>query len=311
VNPRERDISILVYWCGGDNGKDRRCAGRHENAECRDGKRKERVDTLSSLGQSEPMIDAHCHLADHAFSSDLPAVLARAAAAGVRRFVCISDTLQEAKSAQELAEKYEQIFYTVGIHPHHATLWNAGVQQQMHTMLKASPKMVAVGEIGLDYHSMRSPKDMQQRAFREQLLIAKAVNLPTVVHCREAVADVWSIIEEVRPPKIQLHCCTEAWEDVHRFLERGDMLSFTGICTYPNAGVIRETIARCPLASMMLETDSPYLAPVPHRGKRNEPSYVLEVARCVATIKGVPIEEVDRVTTENTEEFFALQKKLP
>ena len=126
------------------------------------------------------------------------------------------------------------------------------------------------------------------------------------MHCREAVEDVWQIVDELKPAKLVLHCCTEKWADVERFVKRGYLLSFTGIATYPNATDIRETIHRCPLAQMMIETDAPYLAPVPHRGKRNEPAFVVEVAKLIAKEKGITFEEVDSATTKNAVDFFAL-----
>jgi TatD DNase family protein len=178
-------------------------------------------------------------------------------------------------------------------------------QEPMIKML-SHKKTVAVGEIGLDYHYMNSPKDVQQKAFREQLQIAKTLQKPAVVHCREAIEDIRSIIDEVQPPCVVIHCCTEKWEGVEPLVVAGHYLSFTGIATFPASEEIRRTIRMCPMEQLMIETDSPYLAPVPYRGKRNEPAYVVEVAKCVATEKGIALSEVDRITTENTERFFGL-----
>lgn len=173
-------------------------------------------------------------------------------------------------------------------------------------MVQSSEKAVAVGEIGLDYHYMLSPEDMQKQAFREQLKITKELGKPAVVHCREAIVDIRLIMDEVQPPKIVIHCCTEKWEDVEPLVKVGHFLSFTGIATFPASLEIRRTIRMCPIEQLMIETDSPYLAPVPYRGKRNEPAYVVEVAKCVAVEKGMTLEEVDRITTENTVRFFGL-----
>lgn len=167
-------------------------------------------------------------------------------------------------------------------------------------------KAVAVGETGLDYHYMHSPKEVQQQAFREQLMIAKELGKPAVVHCREAVDDIKAIINEVQPLKIVMHCCTETWEDVEPLVAAGHFLSFTGIATFPASEEIRRTIKMCPIERLMIETDSPYLAPIPYRGKRNEPAFLLEVAKCVAKEKGMALEEVDRITTGNTIRFFKL-----
>lgn len=147
---------------------------------------------------------------------------------------------------------------------------------------------------------------MQRIVFRHQLELSKKLLLPCVVHCREAVSDVRSIVEQTEPIRIVLHCCTEKYDDVEWFLKRGDYLSFTGMVTYKNAEVIRDTVKRTPIERMMIETDAPYLAPVPYRGKRNEPAYVVEVAKAIAAIKGLNYEDVDRITTQNAVEFFQL-----
>ncbi len=169
-----------------------------------------------------------------------------------------------------------------------------------------SKKVVAIGEIGLDYHYDFSPRDVQRDVFRQQLLIARDLSLPVVVHCREAVDDVWAIVDDVKPEKLVMHCCSERWQDVKRFVDRGYLLSFTGIVTYPKSDVMRDTVRQCPLEQLMVETDAPFLAPVPYRGKRNEPAFVMEVAKKVAEIKEVTLPELDRVTTENTTTFFRL-----
>ncbi len=253
------------------------------------------------------MIDSHCHLADPKFSPDLQEVIWRAKDAGVTTMITIADSLVEAKRCISITEQHEGIYCTVGVHPHNAKEWRGGndVEQFKH-LLRSSPAVKAVGEIGLDYHYMNSPADMQQHVFREQLLIAREYGLPVVVHCREAIADVRAIVDELKPEKLVLHCCTENWEDVKPLVDRGYMLSFTGIATYPSSDAIRMTIRECPLEQMMIETDAPYLAPVPHRGKRNEPAFVREVAKVVAGIKGKSIEEIDAITTANAVNFFGL-----
>lgn len=252
------------------------------------------------------MIDSHCHLAAPQFRDDLDAVLARAKAANIHQMICIGDTIEESERGVGLAEKYEQIFCTVGVHPHHAKTWQPEWTLRLSRLFEMHSKIRAIGEIGLDYHYDFSPRDIQRQVFREQLMLAKELSLPVVVHCREAVEDVWAIVDEIKPSSLVIHCCTEKWEDVERFVKRGYFLSFTGIATYPKSDVIRDTIRHCPLDQLMIETDAPFLAPVPHRGKRNEPAFVVEVAKCVAEIKGVPTEEIDRATTENAQRFFGL-----
>ncbi|OGJ56102.1 hypothetical protein A2706_02150 [Candidatus Peribacteria bacterium RIFCSPHIGHO2_01_FULL_51_35] len=252
------------------------------------------------------MIDSHCHLADAKFAADLPDVIARATKNGVDRMVTIADTLEEAEKCIAIAEKHPQIFATVGVHPHEAKSWKQGDDDRLRLLVQSSKKVKAVGEIGLDYHYDFSPRDTQREVFALQLKIAKEIKKPAVIHCREAVEDLWMIIEKEKPASLVLHCCTEKWEDVERFIAAGYLLSFTGITTYPNAADIRKTIKHCPLSQMMIETDAPYLAPVPHRGKRNEPAFVIEVAKAIADIKGVSVEEVDAATTANAVEFYRL-----
>ncbi len=252
------------------------------------------------------MIDSHCHLADPKFNPDLQEVIWRAKDAGVTTMVTIADSIKEGMRCIAIAEEYAGIYCTVGIHPHNAKDWSEGTQQMLRRLLQSSDRVRAMGEIGLDYHYMNSPKDMQLTAFHDQLLIAKELNLPVILHCREAIGDVRVILDELRPQKLVVHCCTENWEDVKPLVDRGYMLSFTGIATYPSSDAIRMTIRECPLEQMMIETDAPYLAPVPHRGKRNEPAFVREVAKVVAGIKGKTVEEIDEATTANAVAFFGL-----
>jgi TatD DNase family protein len=252
------------------------------------------------------VIDSHCHLADKQFHRDLPEVIARAKTVGVDRMMVIADSLTEAENCILIAEKNEGLFATVGVHPHHAKDWNAAALKRMEELIASSLSVKAVGEIGLDYHYNFSTPDEQGAAFTSQVALAHRLDLPMVVHCREAVEDVWAIVREYADLKLVLHCCTEKWEDVERFVDNGWLLSFTGIATYPNAEVVRDTIRHCPLEQMMIETDAPYLAPIPHRGKRNEPAFVTEVAALIAREKGIDLEEIDRVTTANAMAFFGL-----
>lgn len=267
---------------------------------------KHRAVIIIFLRYDSCVIDSHCHLADTAFDPDRMQVIARAKNAGVTAMVTIADDLQEAEKCLELAKKYDHIVATVGVHPHHAKDWKTGDIDTMKMMIASSQKAKAVGEVGLDYHYDFSPREKQQAVFREQLFLAKELGLPAVVHCREAIADVRRVIEEVDAGPFVLHCCTEAWADVEWVLERGSLLSFTGIATFPTSTVIQETIRNCPLESMMVETDAPYLAPIPHRGKRCEPAYVLDTARFIAAEKGVSFEQFNQITTQTTVAFFGL-----
>lgn len=252
------------------------------------------------------MIDSHCHLADRQFARDLDAVLERAKSAGITQMVCIADDLKEGEQCLRIAEKYDHIFCTIGVHPHHAKHWKSEDASKLESLLQSSKKVVALGEIGLDYHYDNSPRDVQQAVLSEQLRIAQKLEFPVVIHNRDSISDLMEIIAKHPPKKAVLHCCTEKWEDVCEWVERGYMLSFTGIATYPKSEEIRETIRHTPLTQLMIETDAPYLAPVPHRGKRNEPAYVREVALLVAELHGRSLEEIDKQTTRNTVEFFSL-----
>jgi len=253
------------------------------------------------------MIDSHCHLADKQFNRDLNEVIHRAEEHGVDTMVCIADTFEEGDKCLQIAEKYDHIFCTIGVHPHAAKTWKSADDVRLKKMIASSHKVKAVGEIGLDYHYDNSPRDVQQSVFKTQLQIAKELGLPVVIHNRESISDLMKIVSEVQPPSAVLHCCTENWEDVEDWVKRGYLLSFTGIATYPKAENIRDTIRHCPLDQMMIETDAPYLAPVPHRGKRNEPAFVVEVAKLIADIKKIPLQDVDEKTSENAVGFFDLR----
>ena len=252
------------------------------------------------------MIDSHCHLTAKEFVKDLDEVVLRAKDAGVEKIITISDAMADIEPCIQLSEKYPQIFFTTGVHPHHAKDFSSERDLPLIKKTAAHKKCRAIGEIGLDYHYMWSPKDTQQRVFEAQIALALELKLPAVVHCREAVEDVWTIVNHVKGSKVVVHCCTEKWSDVKRFVEAGHFLSFTGIATYPRSDDIRETLRNCPLSQLMIETDGPYLAPVPYRGKRNEPAFVAEVLKCVADVKGISAEEADRTLTTNTLQFFGL-----
>lgn len=265
-----------------------------------------RFDELSVTLYRSCMIDSHCHLADKQFDADLGAVIGRANEAGVTQMITIADTIAEGEKCIEIARRYDQVFCTVGVHPHEAKQWKRGDGDRIRSLVASSNKVKAVGEIGLDYHYNHSPQADQRAVFLEQLSLAHELSMPAVVHCRNAVEDVRTIVDEVEPLQLVIHCCTEKWSDVSWAVECGYFLSFTGIATYPASHDIRDTIKHCPLQQMMIETDCPYLAPVPHRGKRNEPAFVTEVLKEVAKIKDISIEEADRITTKNTIEFFQL-----
>lgn len=252
------------------------------------------------------MIDTHCHLADKKFEKDLSEVIERARKAGVTHMITIGDSLKESKECIAIAKKYDEVFCAIGVHPHEAKNWQAGDGETLKAMAAESRKVRAIGEIGLDYHYDHSLRSVQRGVFLEQLTLSRDIGLPAVVHSREAIKDIETIVREVEPLQMVLHCCTERWEDVAWLVELGHSLSFTGIATFKDSKDIRHTIEQTPLQQIMIETDSPYLAPEVHRGKRNEPAFVAEVLKLVAHIKKTSIEEVEAVTTRNAVEFFGL-----
>ncbi len=246
------------------------------------------------------LIDSHCHLDDKKYAEDLDGVLERAAAAGVTRMLSIGtgDGPPELDRAVRLAERYPQIVASVGVHPHDAAKFTPRTADDLRA-LAGEGKVVAFGEIGLDYHYDFSPRDAQREVFREQLRLAGAAALPVIIHTREAWEDTLAMLrEEWRGPGI-MHCFTGDAAQAREALDLGFYLAFGGVLTFPNAGAVREAARITPEDRLLVETDAPYLAPVPWRGKRNEPAFMAETARKLAEIRGVTAEEIASITTTN------------
>jgi len=238
-------------------------------------------------------VDSHCHLDDKRFSDDLDAVLDRAAAAGVSRILTIGtgDGPPEIDRAVRLAERYPQIVASVGVHPHDA----GKVKPQTYEDLRAlvsHPKVIAFGEIGLDYHYDFSPREVQREVFIEQLRIAKDVNLPITIHTREAWEDTMSILRQNYSGPGIMHCFTGDPAQAREALALGFHLSYGGVLTFKTAENVRESARITPDDRLLIETDAPYLAPIPHRGKRNEPAMMVETARRLAEVRETTIEAV-------------------
>src|SRR3989338_2778771 len=213
------------------------------------------------------MIDAHCHLVAHEFAQDREQVIHRAKEAGISAIITIADTLEEADAGIALAQIHQGVvFATAGVHPHHASSLKKEDAEQLKK-LADQPEVKAIGEIGLDYHYNFSEPSKQRAVFEIQLQLAHELNLPVVLHTREAIEDTWNIVATIRPQSLVLHCCTEAFADVKRFLDAGYFLSFTGIAPYPKSEAVRETIRQCPMEQLMIETDAPYLPPEALRAK--------------------------------------------
>lgn len=248
------------------------------------------------------LIDTHCHLDPQYLPEGPDEVLARAREAGVIGFVCIGvgQDLAPARAAIELASQHPDIFATVGVHPHDAKTLSDALYAEL-AELALRPKVVAIGEMGLDYHYDHSPRDVQAESFRRQIALAREVGKPIVVHTREAAEDTLRILEEEKAGELGgiIHCFSEDLPFAERALDLGFDLSFSGIVTFKGARAVQEVAKKAPLDRILVETDSPYLAPVPMRGKRCEPAYVVHTARHIAKLRGIPFEELARATTEN------------
>ncbi|MGD0126435.1 MAG: TatD family hydrolase [Terriglobia bacterium] len=260
-------------------------------------------------------VDSHAHLDDPDFDADRAAVMARARAAGVRYLLAVGggtgpDNL-EATAA--LAESHDWIYATVGVHPHDATHFTERHAEQI-SKLAQRPRVVGIGEIGLDYHYDNSPRDVQKSVLIRQMELARQAGRPIIIHCREA----WPDLSEITQAHWQssglggiLHCFSGSRLDAMRFLDWGFLVSFAGNVTYKKADNLREVAREIPLDRLLTETDCPYLAPVPHRGKRNEPAFVIEVARMLAALRHLSEEELGEAAVRNFERFFGLNGKPP
>jgi TatD DNase family protein len=254
------------------------------------------------------LIDSHAHLAFPQFKDDLEETIERARQAGVRRIINIGAGLglEGNQRAVSLAHNHPGIFATIGFHPHEANNWSPDILQKLLELAR-DEKVVAIGEIGLDYYKMHSPGPDQINAFRSQLELAGELEMPFVIHDREAHQDMMQILKENGAPfGAVMHCFSGSLEMAQELVRLGFYISIPGTVTFRNARVLPKVVKGIPLESLLLETDSPFLAPEPHRGQRNEPAYVLHVAKRVAEIKGIPIEDVARVTSANAENLFYL-----
>jgi TatD DNase family protein len=247
------------------------------------------------------MIDSHCHLDDSKFDADREQTMQRALDAGVTNLLAIGtgDGPPDLEAAIRLAEQYPFIYATVGVHPHDAAKAAPETWVRL-TQLAAHPKVLAIGEIGLDYHYDFSPRPVQAEAFQRQLAIAQRAGKPIVIHTREAWDDTLSALARWQGGGI-MHCFTGNPEQARQALDLGFHLAFGGVITFPKAEETREAARLAPEDRILVETDCPYLAPVPHRGKRNEPAFMVETARRLAEVRGVTPERIAEVTTGNFE----------
>lgn len=256
------------------------------------------------------LTDSHAHIDFPQFADDRDAMLDRARAAGVSTLLAIGTGPGPEKldSAIPFAEQHDWIYASIGIHPHEAKEVTPQHLGQLSQLAK-HPKVIAWGEIGLDYYYDHSPRDLQDRVFRDQLALAQDAKLPVIIHCRDAWPDTLRVLEEVWKPTALggiLHCFTSTLEDAERGLDMGFMISFAGNSTYPKAANLRDVAKALPLENLLIETDSPYLAPQSHRGRRNEPAFVAEVAKAIGSVRNLAAEEVASATTANFRRFFDL-----
>ncbi len=258
------------------------------------------------------LIDSHTHLDDARYNVDRDAMIARAREAGVDTLVTIGCDLATSQAAVELAERYPFVYATVGVHPHEVKRIGDGWYVELQRLAR-HPRVVAYGEIGLDYHYNYSPPQQQRARFREQIAVARDLHLPVVIHTREAQEDTITILKEEKAADVGgvFHCFTgDAWlaKDA---LDLGFFLSFSGVITFQNATMLRDILRWVPMDRLLVETDCPYLTPVPHRGKRNEPAYVKLVAQTIAEVKSteqsLTLEDVGRITSENARRLFKMR----
>ncbi len=248
--------------------------------------------------------DTHCHLTDGAFSADLELVLERCWGAGLGLLVVIGPSRPDAVKALELARRDRRIYATAGIHPHEASSWNADTAGWLSQFL-ADPRVVAAGETGLDYHYDHSPRERQREAFDAQLGLARAAGKPAVIHARDADEDVAAVLGNHPDTAAILHSFSSGRSLLEAGLSLGHYVSFSGMVTFRN-WTMDDAIRRVPMDRLLLETDSPYLAPAPHRGKRNEPANVVNTARRIAEVRGVEYDELCHMTTANAMRAFNL-----
>jgi len=256
------------------------------------------------------LVDSHCHLDFADFAEERDAIIARARAAGVGTMLTIGTRLDQFPGVQAIAEAYPDIWCSVGAHPHeaadHATLSASDLGA-----LAAHPRVIGIGETGVDFHYDHSPRDIQDQVFRAHIAASRATGLPLIIHAREADDAVARVLRDERPPPGVLHCFSSGRGLAEAALDLGFYISISGIVTFKNAEELRAIVRDVPLDRLLVETDAPYLAPVPYRGRRNEPAYVVATANAVAALKGVEPEDLAAATTANFFRLFGKARRPP
>lgn len=262
----------------------------------------------TSYQNNYSLIDTHCHLDMTEFDSDRDEVIKRAISAGVERVICIGTDYESAQKSISLSRKYRDTVYaTVGLHPHDARFFTSEYEEKLK-ILAQEDGVVAIGEIGLDYHYDNSPRQIQQEVFIKQLSIAKDLNLPVVVHSREAKTDTLRILRESGLTRGVMHCFSGDWQMAEEAMAMGFYISIAGPVTFKNANRLSRIAASVPDDYLLVETDAPYLTPVPHRGKRNEPAFLVHTVERIASIREVDPADIARITTVNARRLFSIGK---
>lgn len=253
------------------------------------------------------LIDSHDHLDDKRFDRDRDSLIKDLESNGIELVINIGADLKSSIASVSLAEKYPNIYATVGVHPHDAKNMDDSTLEILRSLAKRN-KVVAIGEIGLDFYYDNSPRDEQRKWFREQLKLAKELDLPVVIHSRDAQQETFDTLKEAQDGTLRgvLHCYSGSKEMAMEYIKLGFYISIAGPVTFKNARVLKEVAKAVPLDKLLVETDCPYLAPEPHRGKRNEPVYVKYVAGTIAELKGISYEELAKATNRNTRELFGI-----
>ncbi len=253
------------------------------------------------------LIDTHCHLDDPKYHGQNPDVITRARAAGVQRFITIGCDIATSQSARAVASANADVFFTAGVHPHEAAKAPADFREQLKAIAR-DPRCAGIGECGLDYYYDHSPREIQRQVFLEQISLAKEMHKALVIHVRDAWDECIDILREQNMPKekVVIHCFTGSWAHAQQFLALGCMLSLSGIVTFKNASELALVATNTPLDRLLIETDAPYLAPVPYRGKPNEPAFLVEVMKKIATMRGISEEAIAEATGNNANKVFEL-----
>jgi TatD DNase family protein len=256
-----------------------------------------------SLQPDASLVDSHCHIDFPELAADIAGVLERMASNGVTHALCVSVNLEDFPRVLALARSHANIFASAGVHPDHA---GAEPSEAQLRSAGSEDRVVAIGETGLDYYRASGDLEPQRERFRRHIRVARALGKPLIIHCRQAAEDLLRIMDEEGAAEAGgvMHCFTESWDVAFRAMAMNFYISFSGIVTFRNAAALREVAAKVPLERMLVETDSPYLAPVPHRGKTNEPSFVRHVAAAIAELRGQPLQQIGAATTANFNRLF-------